>query len=79
MSTNFNQLCQVSDFLSLHIHRIKDENEFVYYPDSNCILVGAYTNNQHVLGKYIYIFRDFFFAWIAISLTCSSSQCGTMQ
>mmetsp|Transcript_28811 Transcript_28811/g.61434 ORF Transcript_28811/g.61434 Transcript_28811/m.61434 type:complete len:240 (+) Transcript_28811:2373-3092(+) len=40
------------DYLTLHIHRIKNPNQRVWYPNSNCILTGAYTNNQHVLVRY---------------------------
>ena len=50
LSTYLNHRCQVSDCLTLHIHRIKDENQLVFSPDSNRILEGIYTNNQHVLG-----------------------------
>ncbi|KAL3810611.1 hypothetical protein ACHAXA_010569 [Cyclostephanos tholiformis] len=47
-----NENGEVSDCLTLHIHRIKDENQLVYSPDSNRILEGVYTKNQHVLVRY---------------------------
>eukprot|EP00584_Thalassiosira_punctigera_P010558 CAMPEP_0172532722 /NCGR_PEP_ID=MMETSP1067-20121228/5669_1 /TAXON_ID=265564 ORGANISM="Thalassiosira punctigera, Strain Tpunct2005C2" /NCGR_SAMPLE_ID=MMETSP1067 /ASSEMBLY_ACC=CAM_ASM_000444 /LENGTH=591 /DNA_ID=CAMNT_0013317271 /DNA_START=43 /DNA_END=1818 /DNA_ORIENTATION=- len=43
---------EVTDFLTQHIHRIKNPKERVWYPNSNNVLTGAYTNNQHVLVKY---------------------------
>jgi len=43
---------EAKDFLTLHIHRIKNPKERVWYPGLNCILTGAYTNNQHVLVRY---------------------------
>ncbi|KAL7544034.1 hypothetical protein ACHAXR_013478 [Thalassiosira sp. AJA248-18] len=43
---------EVNDFLTLHIHRIKNPKQRVWYPDSECVLTGAYTNNQHVLVRY---------------------------
>ena len=44
---------QVSDYLTLHIHRIKHSKQRVYYPSSkDCVLNGSYTNNQHVLVRY---------------------------
>ena len=43
---------QVDDFLTLHIHRIKSPNERVWYSRANCINVGVYTNDQHVLVLY---------------------------
>lgn len=38
----------VSDFLTLHIHRSRDR---VWYPQGS-VLEGAYTNNPHVLIRY---------------------------
>ena len=43
---------EVTDFLTLHIHRTKKRKQRVYYPDQNCVLNGTYTNNQHVLVRY---------------------------
>ena len=43
---------EVSDFLTLHLHRIKNPRRRVWYPDAKCVLSGAYTNNQHVLVRY---------------------------
>ena len=43
---------EVRDYLTLHIHQIKHAKQRVWYPNSKCILTGAYTNNQHVLIRY---------------------------
>jgi len=43
---------KVTDYLSLHIHQIKHRKQRVWYPNSNCVLTGPYTNNQHVLVCY---------------------------
>ena len=44
---------QVSDYLTLHIHRTTSSRRRVWYPGgSNCVLTGAYTNNQHILIRY---------------------------
>ena len=42
----------VTDFLTLHIHRINNAKQRVFYPDQQQVLQGAYTNNQHVLVRY---------------------------
>ncbi|KAL7519759.1 hypothetical protein ACHAWX_004517 [Stephanocyclus meneghinianus] len=43
----------VSDCLTLHIHRTTSSRRRVWYPGgSNCVLTGAYTNNQHILIRY---------------------------
>ena len=43
---------QACDYLALHIHRVQNPQQRVWYPMSNCILSGEYTNNQHVLVRY---------------------------
>ena len=43
---------EVTDYLTMHIHRIKHPKQRVWYPDANLVLSGAYTNNQHVLVRY---------------------------
>ena len=44
----------VSDFLTVHVHRNKGHRETIWYPgkSGNCCLTGAYTNNPHVLVRY---------------------------
>jgi hypothetical protein len=44
----------VSDFLTVHIHRNDHRKRRIYYPgrSGNCILLGAYTNNPHVLVRF---------------------------
>ena len=45
---------EVSDFLTVHIHRNQGQKETIWYPgkSGNCVLTGAYTNNPHVLVRY---------------------------
>jgi calpain-7 len=45
---------EVSDYLTVHLHRSKSATDKVYYPgqSGNCVLTGAYTNNPHVLVRY---------------------------
>ena len=44
---------KVTDYLSLHIHRVNTSKQRVWYPGGNdCVLNNAYTNNQHVLIRY---------------------------
>eukprot|EP00804_Cyclotella_cryptica_P011617 CCRYP_017509-RA/>CCRYP_017509-RA protein AED:0.04 eAED:0.04 QI:113/0.83/0.71/1/0.66/0.57/7/1872/973 len=44
---------EVSNYLTLHIHRITSSKRRVWYPGgTNCVLTGAYTNNQHILIRY---------------------------
>lgn len=43
----------VTDYLTVHVHRNDQRKEKVYYPGgSSCVLTGAYTNNSHVLVRY---------------------------
>jgi len=44
----------VSDFLTVHVHRNQGNRETIWYPgrSGNCVLTGAYTNNPHVLVRY---------------------------
>lgn len=44
---------QVTDYLTVHIHRNNGKKEKVFYPGGkNSVLTGAYTNNAHVLARY---------------------------
>jgi calpain-7 len=53
ISTAIHIMFQVSDYLTLHIHRISSSKQRVWYPGGGkCVLTGAYTNNQHVLIRY---------------------------
>lgn len=43
----------VSDFLTVHIHRNDRRKEKICYPGgSSCVYTGAYTNSSHVLVRY---------------------------
>mmetsp|Transcript_3130 Transcript_3130/g.8824 ORF Transcript_3130/g.8824 Transcript_3130/m.8824 type:complete len:301 (-) Transcript_3130:138-1040(-) len=44
----------VSDFLTVHIHRNTGNGEIIWYPgrSGKCVHTGAYTNNPHVLCRY---------------------------
>lgn len=43
----------VSDFLTIHIHRSDRKKEKIRYPGgSSCVYTGAYTNSSHVLVRY---------------------------
>jgi len=43
----------VTDYLTIHIHRSDRRKERIYYPGgSSCVFTGAYTNNCHVLIRY---------------------------
>jgi len=43
----------VSDFLTIHIHRNDRRKEKICYPGgSSCVYTGAYTNSSHVLVRY---------------------------
>lgn len=42
-----------SDFLTLHVYRNNNKKERIWYPGGeNRVLLGAYTNNPHVLIRY---------------------------
>lgn len=44
---------EVTDFLTLHIHRNDVKKERIFYPGGKkCVFTGAYTNNPHVLVRY---------------------------
>jgi calpain-7 len=45
---------EVNDYLTCHIHRSDLRRQPIWYPGKagNCVLVGAYTNNPHVLVRY---------------------------
>ena len=43
----------VSDFLTIHVHRNDRKKERIRYPGgSTCVYKGAYTNSSHVLVRY---------------------------
>lgn len=43
----------VTDYLTAHIHRVKEDGHRVFYPrEGTCVLHGTYTNNPHVLIRY---------------------------
>ena len=43
----------VTDYLTIHIHRNNRRKEKIYYPGgSSSVFTGAYTNNCHVLVRY---------------------------
>lgn len=45
--------CEAEDYIAAHIHRIQNSMQRVYYPGGkDCILTGAYTNNQHNLIRF---------------------------
>ena len=43
----------VSDFLTIHVHRSDRKKERIRYPGGpSCVYTGAYTNSSHVLVRY---------------------------